>query len=41
MSHQGNDEILDRLRAEGEALGFTGEVLEKWIWMKFYQLKEK
>jgi hypothetical protein len=41
MSHQVNDEILDRLRAEGEALGFTGEVLEKWIWMKFYQLKEK
>ena len=41
MSHQVNDEILDRLRAEGEALGYTGEVLEKWIWMKFYQLEEK
>ena len=40
MSHPVNDEILDRLRAEGEALGYTGEVLEKWIWMKFNQLPE-
>tara|TARA_Y100000401_G_scaffold12851_1_gene8775 strand:- start:820 stop:969 length:150 start_codon:yes stop_codon:yes gene_type:complete len=41
MSHPVNDEILDRLREEGEALGYTGEVLEKWIWMKFHQLEEK
>ena len=41
MSHQVNDEILDRLKAEGEALGYTGEVLEKFIWKKFYQLEEK
>ena len=40
MSHPINDEILDRLREEGEALGYTGEVLEKWIWMKFHQLPE-
>jgi len=40
MSHPVNDEILDRLREEGEALGYTGEVLEKWIWMKFHQLPE-
>ena len=41
MSHEINDQILDRLKAEGEALGYTGEVLEKWIWMKFHQLEEK
>lgn len=41
MSHPVNDEILDKLREEGEALGYTGEVLEKWIWMKFHQLEEK
>lgn len=41
MSHQVNDEILDRLRAEGEALGFSGVVLEKWIWLRFNQLEEK
>ena len=41
MSNLVNDEILDRLKAEGEALGYTGEVLEKWIWMKFHQLEEK
>jgi len=40
MSHPVNDEILDRLREEGEALGYTGEVLEKYIWMRFYQLPE-
>ena len=40
MSHEINDQILDRLREEGEALGYTGEVLEKWIWMKFQQLPE-
>ena len=41
MSHEINDQILERLKAEGEALGYTGEVLEKWIWMKFHQLEEK
>jgi len=40
MSHPVNDEILDRLREEGEALGYTGEVLEKWIWMKFHQYRK-
>jgi hypothetical protein len=40
MSHPVNDEILDRLRQEGEELGYTGEILEKYIWMRFYQLPE-
>ena len=41
MSHEINDQILDRLREDGEALGYTGEVLEKYIWMRFYQLPEE
>jgi hypothetical protein len=41
MSHPINDEILDKLREQGEELGYSGEVLEKWIWMKFQQLEEK
>ena len=40
MSHPVNDEILDKLREEGEALGYKGKMLEKWIWMKFQQLPE-
>jgi hypothetical protein len=41
MSHPINDEILDKLREQGEELGYSGKVLEKWIWMKFQQLEEK
>ena len=36
----GVGESITRLREEGEALGYTGEVLEKYIWMKFHQLPE-
>tara|TARA_A100001515_G_C4527045_1_gene195556 strand:+ start:134 stop:259 length:126 start_codon:yes stop_codon:yes gene_type:complete len=41
VSHPINDEILDKLREQGEELGYSGEMLEKWIWMKFNQLEEK
>ena len=33
MSHPVNDEILDRLREEGEALGYTGEVENIFGWI--------
>ena len=41
MSHPINDEILDRLREEGEALGYTGEMLEMEFWEKELQRNPK
>ena len=41
MSNLNNEKVLERLKEEGEELGYKGEVLEKYIWMKFQQLGEQ